>query len=77
MNNILLAENMKQYLNNLKKEIEENKEAATKKAKNSLIGMGYLNESLEVMPPYNGEKVNDEDFSLGPKEFQYVKMNKR
>lgn len=76
MNSDILAEEMKTYLNDYKQEIENNKEVARERAKNNLVEMGYIKENLEVLPPYNGEKVNDEDFTFGPGEFQYVKRIK-
>lgn len=72
-----LATEMKQYLSDSKKENKVNKEGAREKAKRNLIEMGYINENLEVLPPYNGEKANNEDFTFGPGEFQYVKVNKK
>ena len=77
MDNNSLVEGMKQYLSNCKKEAEINKDTAKEKAKKNLIEMGYMNEESEILPPYNGQKVNDEDFTYGPSEFQYVKTNKK
>jgi len=74
MNSGSIVKEMGQYLHELQN--ETNKEAAIIRAKYNLIGMGYINENLEVLSPYNGEKVNDEDFTVGPGEFQYIKSNK-
>lgn len=77
MNNCVLAKEMKQYLIDCQRKLEADRETAIEHAQKNLIKMGYINENLDVLPPYNGEKVNDKDFSLGPNEFQYVKLNKR
>ena len=72
-----LAKEMKQYLNHYQKMAEENKEGAVEEAKKNLVEMGYFDENLNILTPYNGTKTNDRDFSLGPNEIQYVKVNKK
>ena len=76
MNVSFLAHEMKAYLKACKKEQERNEEAAREKTEKNLVEMGYMNKNMDILPPYNGERVNDEDFTFGPGEFQYVKRIK-
>ncbi len=68
MNNITVVE-MKTYLEDFKKlSIDEQR----KKAKKSLMNMGYIDSELNILPPYN-RNINEGDFTQGPGEIQYVK----
>lgn len=62
---------MQDYLERLQKLAIEDPEAAKKEAHDSLVRMGYIDEEGNVLPPYNGQKVNDTDFTYGPGEIVY------
>lgn len=58
MNNITVVE-MKTYLEDFKKlSIDEQR----KKAKKSLMNMGYIDSELNILPPYN-RNINEGDFT--------------
>ena len=64
-------EEMKKYIQNLKQLSETNPELAKKIARESLQKSGILDEKGELAPPYNGQKVNEDDFTRGPKQIGY------
>lgn len=57
----------KKYIKFLKKLAKENPEAAKDYAIKSLQTSGILDEEGNFKAPYNGEKVNDSDFTRGPR----------
>ena len=61
-----LVKRMNEYLEYLKKTYETNPELARKKAKEALQRTGILDEKGKIAPPYNGNKVNADDFTRGP-----------
>ena len=65
--NELLLEQMKKYRLYLERLSKENPELAKKIAKEDLIRTGIIDENGNLKPPYNGEKVNQDDFARGPK----------
>ena len=67
---------MRFYFEMYKKQIKCNPKIAIEKAKCNLISMGYINSNLEIQPPYNDDKLHDDDFSRGPEEKKYTKVNK-
>ena len=67
----------KKYIRFLKKLAKENPEAAKEYAIQSLQKSGILDENGELAAPYNGEKVNDTDFTRGPRKSLKKKDNKR
>lgn len=67
------AKDMQKSLDNLKKLVETNRPLAEKIAKESLMNTNIIDEDKNVLPPYNGTKVNDDDFTRGPGEITYVK----
>ena len=66
-----LIKAMKEEIKDLQNLKKTNPELAKKKAKESLIRMGYIDEQGNVLPPYNGQKVNEDDFTRGPGEIDY------
>ena len=65
--NELLLEQMKNYELYLKKLSKEKPELAKAEAKKTLVRIGILDKKGKLRPPYNGEKVNQDDFERGPK----------
>lgn len=65
---------LKEKVESLKKLAIENPEAARKIAMKDLIRSGIIDEDGNLKPPYNGENVNEDDFSRGPKS---VKKSKK
>ena len=65
--NELLLEQMKEYRIYLESLSKENPELAKKVAKEDLIRTGIIDEYGNLKPPYNGEKVNQDDFERGPR----------
>lgn len=53
------------YLDELRK---TNPKEAKRVAHNWLVSMGYIDEDGNILPPYNGQKVNEDDFTMGPGE---------
>ena len=41
---------------------------AKKKARENLQKTGIIDENGKLLPPYNGQKVNVNDFTIGPNE---------
>ena len=66
-----LIKAMKEEIKDLQNLKKTNPELAKKKAKESLIRMGYIDEQGNVLPPYNGQKVHEDDFTRGPGEIDY------
>jgi hypothetical protein len=64
-------EQMQNYIDYLKQLSIDDPEAAKKEATESLIRMGYIDEKGNILPPYNGQKVNEDDFTMGPGEIDY------
>ena len=60
-------EQQKKYIKFLKKLAKENPELAKEYAIESLKASGILNEEGNLKAPYNGTKLNDTDFTRGPK----------
>ena len=60
-------EQQKKYIKFLKKLAKENPEVAKEYAIESLKASGILDEEGNLKAPYNGNKVNDTDFTRGPK----------
>lgn len=58
-------------LEELKELRRKNPELAKKIARENLQKSGILDENGELAPPYNGQKVNDNDFTRGPGEISY------
>ena len=65
-----------EYGNFLKKLEQENPELAKEYAIECLKGSGILDEEGNLKAPYNGNKVNDTDFTRGPKPKVRQKQNK-
>jgi len=61
-------------LNELRK---TNPELAKKKAREDLQRAGILDAKGELVPPYNGQKVNENDFSRGPGEMRNTENEER
>ena len=61
----------------MQKEIDEfnelkktNPELAKKKARERLQEAGILGKDGKLAPPYNGQKVNEDDFTRGPRAYR-------
>ena len=65
--NEMLLVQLKDYKDYLLKLSKNDKENAKKEASESLIRIGIINKDGSLKPPYNGEKVNENDFEFGPK----------
>ena len=66
-NSEVLLESQKQYLEKLKRLAETDPEKAKEVCAEALIRSGIINDAGELKAPYNGEKVNPDDFTRGPK----------
>lgn len=62
---------MDKYIYNLKELSRTNPELAKKIAKEGLQKSGILGEDGKLASPYNGQKVNDNDFTKGPEKIYY------
>lgn len=71
----ILLEKMCNYKSYIEKLKEENPLLAKKEAREALIRIGIINEKGDLKPPYNGEKVNENDFELGPRKKVKRKLN--
>lgn len=59
---------MMEEIKGLRELYKANPELAKKKARENLQKTGVIDENGELLPPYNGQKVNDNDFTMGPNE---------
>ena len=66
--NDLLIESFIKTKKELQELGEKDPDLARAKAIEALKRMGLIGEDGKLTPPYNGEKVNDEDFTRGPGE---------
>ena len=62
---------VEEYIEILKKLKDRDPELAKKIAMEHLQKVGIIDEKGKIKPPYNGEKVNDDDFTIGPGEIEY------
>ena len=62
---------MDDEINRLKELKKTNPELAKKIAVKDLQKAGILDQDGNLVPPYNGEKVNEDDFTRGPGEINY------
>ena len=46
---------------------QDNPERAKVEAKQALIRIGIIDKDCKLRSPYNGEKVNSDDFERGPR----------
>ena len=63
----ILLESQEQYLEKLKRLAENDPEKAKEVCAEALIRSGIINDAGELKAPYNGENVNPDDFTRGPK----------
>lgn len=63
----LLNDRLKEQIQALKELKQKNPEEAKKEAKEALQRSGILDDSGNLKPPYNGERVNPTDFTRGPR----------
>lgn len=54
-----------------------NPELAKKKARENLQRAGILDKDGKLAPPYNGQKVNEDDFTRGPGETRKIEQEER
>lgn len=67
------VERLDTYLKRLKALAKEHPEEAKKIAIKRLQDSGIIDETCNLKPPYNGEKINESDFTRGP---QLIKNKK-
>ena len=63
-----LIKKLEEEIKDLRELYKTNPELAKKKARENLQKTGIIDESGKLLPPYNGQKVNDSDFTIGPNE---------
>ena len=74
-----LIKKLEEEIKDLRELYKTNPELAKKKAREecgndvyikpeNLQKTGIIDESGKLLPPYNGQKVNDNDFTIGPNE---------
>ena len=68
---------MDKCIEDLKELRKTNPELAKKKAREDLQRAGILDEKGELAPPYNGQKVNEDDFTRGPGEMTKIEQEER
>ena len=66
-NSEILLESQSQYLEELRRLAENDPEKAKEVCAEALIRSGIINDAGELKAPYNGESVNPDDFTRGPK----------
>ena len=64
-------------IEDLKELRKTNPELAKKKAREHLQRTGILDKDGKLAAPYNGQKVNEHDFTRGPGEIAYKDGNER
>ncbi len=57
---------MEEEIKDLRELYKKDPELAKKKARENLQKAGIMDENGNLLPPYNGQKVNDTDFTMGP-----------
>ena len=62
-----LSAHLEEYLEYLTYLNDNNPQQARKLAEESLLRTGIIDENGNLKPPYNGEKVNNDDFTRGPR----------
>ena len=68
---------MNKRIENLKELCKTNPELAKKKARESLQRSGILDKDGNLAAPYNGQKVNEDDFTRGPGEMRKLEQEER
>lgn len=68
---------MDKCIEDLKELRKTNPELAKKKATEELQRAGILDEEGRLAPPYNGQKVNEDDFTRGPGEMKKIEHEER
>lgn len=66
---------MNKAIEDLKELSKTNPELAKKKARENLHRAGILDKDGELAPPYNRQKVNEDDFTRGPREMRKIAMS--
>ena len=68
---------MDKCIEDLKQLRKTNPELAKKKAREDLQRAGILDKDGKLAPPYNGQKVNEDDFTRGPGETRKLEQEER
>ena len=68
---------MDKYIEELKELGKTNPELAKKKARENLQRVGIIDKDGKLAPPYNGQKVNENDFTMGPGEMRNLDQEER
>ena len=68
---------MEKCIEELKQLSKTNPELARKMARESLQKSGILDKDGKLAPPYNGQKVHEDDFTRGPKQIYYEEENNK
>ena len=62
---------MNEYIEKIKELRKTNPELSRKMAKDGLKRAGIIDDNGNLIPPYNGQRVNEDDFTRGPGEMNY------
>ena len=68
---------MDKYIEDLKQLYKTNPELAKKRAREDLQRTGILDKSGELASPFNGKKVNESDFTRGPRAMKNLDQEER
>lgn len=68
---------MNKCIEDLKELRKTNPKLAKEKAREQLQRVGILDEDGNLAPPYNGQKVNEDDFTRGPGEISKLDEEER
>lgn len=68
---------MDKCIEDLKELRKTNPELAKKKARENLYRAGIIDIDGKLAPPYNGKKINEDDFTRGPGEIKKLEQEER
>ena len=68
---------MDKYIEDLKQLYKTNPELAKKRAREDLQRTGILDKNGELALPYNGKKVNENNFTRGPRAMKNLDQEER
>lgn len=68
---------MDNYIQTLKQLHKTNPELAKEKARENLQRAGILDKDGKLASPYNGEKMNEDDFTRGPQKMSKLDEEER
>ena len=68
---------MDKYIEDLKQLYKTNPKLAKNKAREDLQRTGILDKNGKLASPYNGKKVNENDFTRGPEAMKNIEQEER